>query len=140
MRTLRKASALSVAVGTLAVLLVVAGCGGSAGAGSTGASSAASPAAGGAAVTIENFAFTPQTLTVKTGTTVTWTNKDSTTHTVASADGISTGAKTTGLFASGSLGPGDTFSFTFTQPGTYFYLCTIHRGEPTMHGEIVVSG
>lgn len=139
MRTLRTTTFGVTAIAAIAALLVVAGCGSSNGGGAQ-SSASASPAGEGAAVAIENFAFTPQTLTVKTGTTVTWTNNDGAPHTVASADSISTDANTTGLFESGNLGKGDTFSFTFTESGTYFYVCTLHAGEPAMHGEIVVSG
>lgn len=139
MRTLRTTTFGATAIAAIAALLVVAGCGSSNGGGAQ-SSASASPAGGGAAVAIENFAFTPQTLTVKTGTTVTWTNNDGAPHTVASADSISIDAKATGLFESGNLGKGDTFSFTFKESGTYFYVCTLHAGEPAMHGEIVVSG
>ncbi len=61
-------------------------------------------------VTIDNFAFAPQRLTVKSGTTVTWRNEDDIPHTVAA---------TARLFKSSALGTNDTYSFTFTTPGTY---------------------
>jgi plastocyanin len=119
-------------------VLVLAGCGSSA----TGTTSQTSTptAAGGSSVTIKDFAFSPQTLTVKPGTTVTWTNKDSTPHTVTATDGPSTSAETTGLFDSGSLSQGDTFSFTFAKSGTYFYACTLHFTMQSMHAKVVVSG
>ncbi len=79
------------------------------------------------AVTIDDFAFSPATLTVTAGDTVTWTNDDAVTHTATS---------TTGAFDSGDLAPGASFSFTFTTPGTYDYLCTPH---PSMTGRIVVQ-
>jgi len=79
------------------------------------------------AVTIQNLAFSPATLTVSVGTTVTWTNKDSTTHTVTS---------NTGLFDSGFLNNGATFSFTFNTKGTFEYHCSIHT---TMHGTVTVQ-
>jgi plastocyanin len=65
-----------------------------------------------------NFAFSPATLTVKTGTKVTWTNSDSVTHTVTADQGT---------FDSGGLSPGSSFSFTFTKTGTYSYHCNIHH-------------
>lgn len=82
------------------------------------------------AVTIQNFAFSPRDITVKKGTTVTWTNKDSTTHTVteAEADGL-TGPN------SGNLAPGQSYSFTFDTVATYHYHCTIH---PEMLGTVKV--
>ena len=82
---------------------------------------------GNAAVTIQNLAFSPATLTVSAGTTVTWTNNDSTTHTVTSD---------TGLFDSGQMSPGSHFSHTFNDTGTFAYHCTIHT---TMHGTITVQ-
>jgi len=90
-------------------------------------------------VTIQNFAFTPQRLTVKAGAKVTWTNKDSVPHNITSADALSTSATTTSLFSSGDLSTGQSFSFTFSKPGTYFYECTIHAAEPSMHAEVVVK-
>jgi plastocyanin len=88
---------------------------------STEASTAAQPAAGASvAVTIQNFAFDPGNLTVKTGTTVTWTNLDSANHTVTSD---------TGLFDSGELGKGSTFSYTFDKAGVYTYYCIPHHSK-----------
>ena len=86
------------------------------------------PATGsqGDTVTIKDFAFTPQVLTVKAGTTVTWTNEDSASHTITSA----------GFFDSGTIATGQTFSKTFDQPGTYNYACSIH---PSMKGKIIVE-
>jgi plastocyanin len=76
------------------------------------------PVAGGA-VAIKNFAFSPATLKVKVGTTVTWTNQDTDAHTVTSA-------ATGGPLHSAALAAHATYSYTFTKPGTYAYLCTIH--------------
>jgi plastocyanin len=70
-----------------------------------------------AMVSISNFAFVPDTIIVKTGTTVTWTNMDSTPHTVTS---------TTGLFDSGSIPTSSTFRYPFASAGTFVYHCTIH--------------
>lgn len=78
-------------------------------------------------VTIHNFAFGPQVVTIKAGTTVHWTNSDSEAHTVTS---------NTGAFSSPVLQPGAGYSYTFTRPGTYSYHCTIH---PFMTGMVVVS-
>jgi len=79
-------------------------------------------------ISIDNFTFTPATLTVKVGTTVTWTNKDDIPHAIASA---------TNAFAkSKALDTDDTYSFTFTAPGTYKYFCYLH---PHMVGAIVVE-
>ncbi len=83
---------------------------------STGA--AAAPMTGDA-VAIKNFAFSPATLKVKVGTTVTWTNQDTDAHTVTSAG-------SGGPLHSAALNAHATYSYTFAKPGTYSYLCTIH--------------
>jgi plastocyanin len=135
--------------GVVALALVAIGCGGSTGGGLYGGGGAttSAPSGGGGATTsgavngvvIENFAFTPQKLAVKVGTKVTWANKDSVPHTVVSTNNLSTSAATTNLFASNTLGQGQTFSFTFTKAGTYFYECSIHFSQPSMHGEVIVQ-
>lgn len=81
------------------------------------------------AVTMQNFAFSPANITVKVGTTVTWTNEDSTVHTVTETDGQD-GPK------SGDVGQGSSYSFTFKKAGTYHYHCQIH---PYMTGTVTVS-
>ena len=68
-------------------------------------------------VTIKNFSFGPNAITIAAGTTVTWHNSDGEPHTVVSADG---------LFRSAALDTGETFSFKFTKAGTFKYVCTIH--------------
>ena len=88
---------------------------------------ACSSGSSGNSVSIKGFAFSPASLTVSTGTTVTWTNNDSVTHTVTSD---------TGAFSSGNLDPGQTFSFTFSQAGTFAYHCSIHT---SMHGTVTVN-
>ena len=78
-------------------------------------------------ITVDNFTFTPGTLTVPVNSTVTWINKDDVPHVIASSDG---------LFRSKGLDTDDHYSFTFTKPGTYSYFCSIH---PKMVGKIVVQ-
>ena len=78
-------------------------------------------------ITIDNFVFEPARLTVKAGTTVTWTNRDDIPHTVASKDR---------LFKSQALDTDETYSFTFATPGEYSYFCSLH---PHMTGTIVVE-
>ena len=80
-----------------------------------------------ATVKIDNFTFAPARLTVKAGTTATWRNEDDIPHTVTSA---------TRLFKSKALDTDDSFSFTFTAPGTYEYFCSLH---PRMTGTVVVE-
>ena len=78
-----------------------------------------------AAISIENFSFNPSTLTITAGTTVTWTNNDSATHTIKSPN-----------FNSQDLPHGQTFAFKFDTEGTYDYSCGIH---PAMTGKIIVQ-
>ena len=88
---------------------------------------ASAPAAGGPAVSIKDFAFNPQTIQAKVGDSITWTNQDSTAHTVTLDDKS---------VDSGSLAPGSTFNHAFTQAGTFTYHCEIHK---QMTGTITVS-
>src|SRR5215207_5859665 len=78
-------------------------------------------------VQVVDFAFEPGMLTVPAGATVTWTNAGSRTHTVTADDGS---------FDSGRLDPGEQFSQTFDQPGTFTYFCGFH---PEMQGSVVVT-
>lgn len=80
-------------------------------------------------VRIDNFSFSPATLTVAAGTTVTWVNYDDIPHTVVH-DSDSR------LFKSPPMDSEGKFTFTFTTPGTYKYFCSIH---PHMVGVIVVK-
>lgn len=81
----------------------------------------------GNSVNIVNFAFTPGTLNISVGTTVTWTNSDSVTHHIASD---------TGVFDSGDMSQNATYSFTFNNAGTFPYHCAIHT---YMKGTIIVK-
>jgi len=95
-----------------------------------GAATTPSPAAGNT-VRIQNFAFDPTSLTVMTGTTVTWVNEDSVPHTVVSGEGDPA------VFSSAPIPAGGSYTFTFTAPGTYQYICSIH---PSMKGTVIVQG
>jgi plastocyanin len=129
----------------VAMLLLLAACGSSTGGGTTNnptptpttapaptATAAPSPTAtSGNAMEVDvtnngGFAFTPATLTVPVGTTVTWRNTTSAPHTVTSD---------TGNTLNGMLSTGGTYSFTFTTAGTYAYHCSIH---PFMKAMIIV--
>jgi plastocyanin len=122
-------------VALLAALALAAACGsGSGGGGATpsapataSASSGSATAAAGSTVEINNFMFTPKTLTVPVGTTVTWKFDDSTQHTVTANDNS---------FTSPALGGGQTYTHTFTSAGTVDYHCSIHT---FMTGTIVVK-
>lgn len=77
-------------------------------------------------VSIDNFSFAPMELTIPTGTQVTWVNKDDVPHTIISVDH---------KFKSQALDTDEKFSFTFKDPGTYEYFCSVH---PKMTGKIIV--
>ena len=81
-----------------------------------------------ATVFIDNFIFNPKAVTVKAGTTVTWTNRDDIVHGIASSNNA--------FKKSPAMDTDDTYSFTFTTPGTYQYFCYLH---PQMVGSIVVE-
>jgi plastocyanin len=93
-----------------------------------GSGAPAAPVAGNS-VAIQNFAFAPAALVVKVGTTVTWTNRDTDAHTVTSQNN-------SGPLASSALSTGQSYSYTFTKPGRYDYLCTIH---PFMTATVTVT-
>ena len=80
-----------------------------------------------AIITSGTFAFSPQTLNITVGTTVVWKNNTGAPHTVTSDNGA---------FGSGTISPGSTFSFKFTQAGTFAYHCNIH---PFMTATIIVK-
>jgi plastocyanin len=85
------------------------------------------PASGNVSVEMKGFAFNPKELTVKVGTTVTWTNMDSAGHDVKAADGS---------WGSDTLTNGQTFSKVFDKEGSYAYVCTFH---PNMTATIIVT-
>jgi plastocyanin len=78
-------------------------------------------------IAIKDFHFSPISLAVPAGTTVTWKNLDGEPHTVVSIEGV---------FRSGGLDQDDSFTFKFDKPGTYKFVCSIH---PQMLGTILVK-
>ena len=114
-----------------AVVLLMSACGGSSGAMVMPAGGGPAPASNVPAhtdhVQITNFAFAPAAITVVAGATVTWTNEDTTQHDVF--------APPVGLKSS-VLNQNDSYAHTFSSPGTYRYICSIH---PFMHGTVVVT-
>lgn len=88
----------------------------------------AAPTSSNVSISIKDFAFNPNTLNIKTGTKVTWTNNDSVPHTINSDSGS--------LLKSGTIAQGQSWSFTFSKTGTADYHCSIH---PMMKGQIVVT-
>jgi FtsP/CotA-like multicopper oxidase with cupredoxin domain len=81
---------------------------------------------------IENMMFQPSVIHVPAGTTVVWKNEDTMTHTVTSGANDSNDNR----FDSGDLQPGQTFSYTFQQPGSYAYFCDYH---PMMQATVIVE-
>jgi plastocyanin len=120
MPRLRRATSLAAG---LLLTTTLAACGGSSSAGGT------APAANGHAVLIKGFKFVPATLTVPVGTKVTFTQEDSTPHTVS-------GSGNSSFLRSAPLNKGQSYTVTFSKPGTYHYICSIH---PTMHGTVIVK-
>jgi plastocyanin len=91
------------------------------------ASSATVRAAAASGVTIKNFAFSPGSVSVHVGDSVSWTNQDDAPHTATASDGS---------FDTGQLTKGKSGSHTFTKAGTVAYICAIH---PNMKGTVVVA-
>ena len=77
-------------------------------------------------INVDNFSFTPREITVAKGTTITWVNRDDVPHTVVSG----------GVFRSKALDTDETFSFTFTDAGSFSYFCSVH---PVMIGRVIVK-
>jgi plastocyanin len=127
------------AVGVVTVLALSACGGGGAATGGapsqgTAASQAAAAcakatAAGSVAASIKDFKFDPADVTAKAGDTITWTNNDSTGHTVT--------VDNQPACDTGTIAPGSTGSITFSVAGTYPFHCSIHS---SMKGTITVSG
>lgn len=91
------------------------------------AAKATAPAGNVVEVKVDNFSFSPQTITIKPGTTVIWTNRDDIPHTVVSDDKV---------FKSKVLDTDEKFSFTFDKAGNFPYFCSIH---PKMTGTVIVQ-
>ena len=98
-----------------------------------------------ASVNVVDTKFTPPSIKIKKGTTVTWQFKGNVSHTVTSVPGTGPIQPTTTSgtpaatihFDSGGRTKGQTFAFTFDEPGTYNYFCTIHH---VMEGTVYVTG
>ncbi len=118
-----------VAIFLVVAMVIMAGCGGSSTSSTTNPTPrpSATPKESANSVSISGFAFNPASLTVTVGTTVTWTNNDSITHTVTSD---------TAVWDSGQISSGQTFSHTFNQAGTFSYHCSIHTN---MVAKVVVQ-
>jgi plastocyanin len=91
------------------------------------ATQAAAPAGNVVEVKVDNFSFSPQTITIKPGTTVIWTNRDDIPHTVVSDDKV---------FKSKVLDTDEKFTYTFDKTGNFPYFCSVH---PKMTGKVIVQ-
>lgn len=78
-------------------------------------------------INMKGMKFDPDSITIKVGEKITWNNNDDRDHTVVDSGGA---------FKSDNIGPGKSFSFTFTKAGTYTYSCTYH---PRMKAKVVVT-
>lgn len=87
------------------------------------------PSAEVSTVILQNYAFNPSTISVKAGTTVTWTNQDNTAHKIVSDTGQHE-------LESNDMIKGEIYEHTFNTAGTYTYHCAIH---PSMKGTVIVS-
>ncbi len=118
------------AIGTAAIIFMIAGCGPSStspyGGGNTG--TGGGPPAN--TVNMQNVSFVPNTLTITKGTTITWQNKDSYSHTSTS--------DTPGLWDTGDIPGGSSKTTTFNTAGTFHYHCTYHASMG-MTGTIIVQ-
>ncbi|CAN5446362.1 hypothetical protein BH09BAC6_BH09BAC6_04480 [soil metagenome] len=110
-----------IALAALATVMVVYSC-------STNSAVKPTPMGPTASVNIQGFAFAPDTVTIKAGGTITWTNQDSAPHTVT---------ELASLFNSGSMATSQTFKYTFNTPGTFTYHCLIHAMMKS--GVVIVS-
>jgi plastocyanin len=104
------------------------GCGGGGGTGSTATGSASSQGGGPPAVTISEYEYHPASITVPVGTVISFTNRDSTPHTVTSTQ--------SGVFESGPIDTGKTKRIKLEKAGTYTYYCAFH---PFMKGTVRVE-
>ena len=124
---------LMITLAFLVIALVLAGCAGAGGAATTAASATTATATTAASavakneISIKGNAFSPDSLSIKVGDTVTWINNDSYAHTVKASKGE---------FDSGNMANGAKFSFTFDKEGTIDYICGIHT---FMTGKIIVT-
>jgi len=133
-RRFRPTLILGVGLAILAIALVLVGC--SSGSTTTTAAPSGTPTTGGGAaggggatveVKMEGMAFSAQTVTIKVGDTVNWTNMDQAPHNATAVDK----SWKTSTFATGESG-----SVTFTTAGTFPYICTVH---PNMTGTVIVQ-
>lgn len=125
---MQQRTAPEVVLAVLAGVLVVGGVFGLA----QGRDEPAPAPPGSTEVAISGFLFGPKELSVRAGDTVTWTNEDSTLHTITGKDAASKAS-----LDSENLRNTETYEVTFTDAGAYQYFCVFH---PNMQGTITVEG
>ncbi len=133
-------------VGISGMALMLA-CSSSSGSNLTAPSGGGGGGGGGASadITIQNYSFSPATVTVKVGTTVRWTNNGPSAHTTVSDQGVWTSGTLAAPGGGGGYGgggsAGGTFSFTFMTPGTFGYHCALHPPSmfPGFIGTVTVT-
>jgi plastocyanin len=127
----------------VAVLAGSLSCSSNSGSNVTGPSSTPLPA-GSADVTIQDFTFSPASVSIKVGATVRWTNRGPSAHTTTSDNGVWDSGQLNPPSSGGSYGGGGTagtFQTTFSKAGTYGYHCSIHPPSmyPGFTGTVVVT-
>lgn len=128
------------------LLAIAASCGSSSPTGDNGNPVVPPPPPGGTNVTVQDFAFSPESVTVKVGTKVQWVNNGPSAHHVVSDDGIWDAGQLappsgdTGPYGNGDSA-GQTYQFEFDSAGTYRYHCANHppTAYPQFVGVIVVT-
>ncbi len=115
----------------IASTLIISGCKDNSTDYNTGGSDSENPPEN--EVWMQNTSFNPKNKTITAGTTLTWVNKDATNHSVTSG----TPGNPDGLFDSGTIGTGGTYTRTFNTTGTFNYYCRIH--QDIMTGSITVQ-
>jgi plastocyanin len=121
-------TALAIAIGSVLIIVLSddGSGGGSASGGSTTAQSTGGAAGGAVKISIADYKYMPETVTVKPGTRVTWTNQDTARHTATSGS----------AFDTGDLDKGDSKVLTLSKPGSFTYTCQFHA---FMKGTVVVK-
>lgn len=118
-----------IAVAIIVLAIVLVGCSSASTTTTAASSTTAAPSSGAATVQVnmQGMAFDPQTVTIKVGDTVTWTNKDDVSHNATAVDKS---------WKTETFGKDGTGSVTFTTAGTFPYICTVH---PNMTGTVIVQ-
>ena len=121
--------ARAAALGLLTATLLIVGCGQDEASSAYGEAEAVSVDADTVTVEMRSLQFEPQAIRVQPGTTVTWVNEDPVNHNVRQVESY--------FLSPDVMEPGERYEFTFEEPGSYRYQCTVHH--PTMNGVVIVE-